>query len=36
MLTMLAAALRTTDEETARVFAELTELGLGDTAAAQI
>jgi hypothetical protein len=35
MLTMLAAALRTTDEETARVFAELTELGLGDTAAAQ-
>ena len=35
-LTMLAAALRTTDEDTARVFAELTELGLGDTEAAQI
>ena len=36
MLTMLAAALRTTDEKTARVFAELTELGLGDAPAGQI
>jgi len=36
LLTMLAAALRTTDGKTAQAFAELTELGLGDAPAAQI
>lgn len=35
VLKPLASALNTVDEETARIFAELTELGLGDAPAAQ-
>jgi hypothetical protein len=36
ILKALATALKTVDEETARIFAELTELGLGTAPAAQI
>ncbi|CCK28227.1 hypothetical protein BN159_3848 [Streptomyces davaonensis JCM 4913] len=35
ILKALAVALKTVDEETARIFAELTELGLGDVLAAE-